>query len=248
MRFERILWRNTMHEWVMNIHHQTWITLAIHKHKPNPPWNNGACVIMLWNTADDNSTLDQVWLGAIRQQAIGWVNVDIDRCCFTRPHRVKYSLLLCTATWWYPDMEKLAALSALYECNPPVTGFPSQKHVINVTMYPFLLPLSCWSNRVAVELRCHRTHVMSLRLACSLAWCVRSSLTLEMVSMAFIQTGISLSQLSPNLHPLTWWFRLRSRIQLPPSPNPSYQLAFSQSEGKIPFLHLHWNGNVIILM
>ena len=24
-RFEHVLWRNTMHEWVMNIHYQTWI-------------------------------------------------------------------------------------------------------------------------------------------------------------------------------------------------------------------------------
>ena len=32
------------------------------------------------NLTDDKSTLVQVWLGGIRQQAICWVNVDPDLC------------------------------------------------------------------------------------------------------------------------------------------------------------------------
>ena len=34
-RFKYVLWHRTMHEWVMNIHYQTWIK-AIHKHDPHP--------------------------------------------------------------------------------------------------------------------------------------------------------------------------------------------------------------------
>ena len=35
-QFEYLLWRHTMHEWVMNIHYKTW---------SSPPRNNGACVL-----------------------------------------------------------------------------------------------------------------------------------------------------------------------------------------------------------
>ena len=35
-QFEYVVWCHTMHEWVMNIHHQTWIAQGHHKHNPHP--------------------------------------------------------------------------------------------------------------------------------------------------------------------------------------------------------------------
>ena len=40
-QFEYVLWRHTMHEWVMNINYKTWI--AIHKHDPHPSKQWGVC-------------------------------------------------------------------------------------------------------------------------------------------------------------------------------------------------------------
>ena len=51
-QFEYILWRHTMHEWVINIHYK--IKLESPKGdsqtQSSPPRNNGACVIILKNS------------------------------------------------------------------------------------------------------------------------------------------------------------------------------------------------------
>ena len=46
-RFKYVLWRRTMHEWVMNIHYQIHESPKGHSQTwSEPPRNNGACVIM----------------------------------------------------------------------------------------------------------------------------------------------------------------------------------------------------------
>ena len=46
-QFEYVLWRHTIHEWVVNIHYKTWIAQGRFANTIITPRNNGACVINL---------------------------------------------------------------------------------------------------------------------------------------------------------------------------------------------------------
>ena len=61
-----LLWRHTMHEWVMNIHYKTWIAQGRFTNMILTPRNNGACVIINLSHLTQLSNINQSCLCDMR--------------------------------------------------------------------------------------------------------------------------------------------------------------------------------------
>ena len=100
-QFEFILWRHTMHAWVMNIHCQTWIAQGRFTNIIHTPWNNGMCGTNLLNLvkgaslplgqSHDGSGVNEVILSTM-----GYTDItESTKRQQSKPKREQYTVVAC---------------------------------------------------------------------------------------------------------------------------------------------------------
>ena len=105
------------------------------------------------------------WLGAVRQQAITWNNVDPD----LRRH-MEIILYVLAIPLWHHQMEIFSALLALCVGNSPMNS-PQKDRWRGTLMFSLICVwINAWeNNREAGDLRRHRTHYDVIVMSCILS-------------------------------------------------------------------------------